>query len=65
MHTPKQAIVAQYLNQHAPLLMPELISMMIANKHLVSDRPAETELIHQRLIKQCGQHEQIQQRQCA
>jgi hypothetical protein len=42
--------------------MPELISAMSANKYLKLDHPAETKLTHRRLAKQCGQHEQIQQR---
>jgi hypothetical protein len=62
MHTPKQVNVAQYLNLHAPWQMPELISVMIANKCLALDRPFEKELNHQHLAKQCGQHVQIQQR---
>jgi len=60
MHTPKPANVAQYLALHAPWLMPELISVMIVNKHLELDRPAETKLTHQHLTKQGDQREQIQ-----
>jgi len=36
-----------------------------SSKYRALDRPSETELIHQRLTKQCDLREQIQQRQCA
>jgi hypothetical protein len=45
--------------------MPELISMMIANKYRALDRPFEKELNHQRLTKQYDLRVRIQQRQCA
>jgi hypothetical protein len=48
MHTPKPIIAAQYLNQRAPLQMPELISVMSASKYPKWDYPFESELIHQR-----------------
>jgi hypothetical protein len=57
MRTLKPINVAQYLSQHAPWLMPELISTMNVNKHLKLDHLSGKELTRQHLIKQGDPHE--------